>query len=47
MDRFKEDLDDYKENILNIYSSMVSDIEQVMYIKESSMEDYFKSCAND
>ena len=33
MDRFKEDLDDYKENIFTIYSSIVNDIEQVMNIK--------------
>ena len=33
MDRFKEDLDDYKENIFTIYSEIVNDIEQVMHIK--------------
>lgn len=37
MNRFREDLDDYKENLLNLYSSITNDIEQVMNIKENSL----------
>lgn len=44
MERFREDLDDYKENLYNLYSSITSDIEQVMNIKEGSLEEYLKSC---
>jgi hypothetical protein len=47
MDRFREDLDDYKENLLGIYSSILNDIEQVMNIKESHLEEYISSCSND
>lgn len=41
--RFKEDLEDYKENLNNIYSGLVNDLEQVMAIKESSIQDYLQS----
>ena len=44
MNRFHEDLDDYKENLFTIYSSLTNDIAQVMAIKLNTMEDYFKSC---
>ena len=37
MTRFRQDLDDYKENVFNLYSSITSDIEQVMNIKENSL----------
>lgn len=47
MNRFREDLDDYKENLLNLYSSITNDIEQVMNIKENSLQQYLKSCDND
>ena len=37
MSRFHEDLDDYKENLFSIYSSLTNDIAQVMTIKQASM----------
>lgn len=47
MNRFHEDLDDYKDNLAIIYSSLTNDTEQVMSIKEATMEDYFRSCEDD
>ena len=47
MNRFREDLDDYKENLFNLYSSITNDIEQVMNIKENSLEEYLNSCDKD
>ena len=46
-EEFREELDDYKENLHSVYNSLASDLQQVLVIKENYLREYMASLSDE